>query len=325
MGQILVDHKKVHIRQKLSALECISANLCKISNRFTIHAMNPEDPKKPGPVLMTGKEDSECWDRCCCSPHHSLLMHFSPAWDPNRVLMTMERPGCGCCCGPKPCLNMMTCGDPCREEVILHAGHVTGRAGSVENPNPVMTLTQPKQCCSMNGGCTPTIDIADTGNASVPHAQIKGPTCFGGCAEFCCENHFKYESVGGGQGSGQGSGEIVHLTPKTCWELFCQCCTDVDNYHVNFAGGAGPIDKANMVAASVLIDYMFFEVDNGLCSYDPENKVLYITVTLCFCWGALIPCNICIPLSSGDGAPPSPEDAVGAPPAPETAVAPETL
>ena len=310
MAQLLGGADRIEINQKVMMLEAASCGCCEQQNRFEIKIGD-----KDGPVVMTGKEQSGGCDRVCCKPHHSLLVHFSPAYDPSNVLMTMERKGrlcpCAnsCSCGPRPCMGCCTCAEICTEEIILHEGLVEGTPGEIAAVKPLAMIRQPQQCCSP-GGCTPTLDISEPGTDAVPHAQVTGPMCFGGCSELCCENHFDYNVVGGGGGNGQ----IKHLRPRGCCETLKACGTDSDNYSVEFGPGATAADKANMIAASIAVDYMFFEIDNGMCHV--ENQVLYITCCLCFCYGALLPCNITIPLKQG-GAPPSPETAVGAPDAPD--------
>ncbi|KAK7232501.1 hypothetical protein SO694_00032392 [Aureococcus anophagefferens] len=44
-----------------------------------------------------------------------------------------------------------------------------------------------------------------------------------------------------------------------------------DKFQVTFDATASATDKANAVAAGLLIDYMFFEIDHGLCG--PETSV----------------------------------------------------
>ena len=77
------------------------------------------------------------------------------------------------------------------------------------------------------------------------------------------------------------------------------------------------MDKANAVAAGLLIDYMFFEIDHGLCRV--ENNSIKCTLFLCYVAGCLCPCDICCPLGEqrGGGRPPQPETSVGAPTAPD--------
>ena len=107
------------------------------------------------------------------------------------------------------------------------------------------------------------------------------------------------------------STQVTHLTPKSFGEVFKAMCTDSDNYGIEFAPGASEVDKANMIAGSVLLDYMFFEIDNGLVHYNMSDRSLEITCCLCFCWGQLQPC-ICKcggnSDNGGGGGPPRAED-----------------
>ncbi|KAH8043732.1 hypothetical protein JL722_15043 [Aureococcus anophagefferens] len=57
-----------------------------------------------------------------------------------------------------------------------------------DKDGPVV-MTGQEESDAAAGGCTPTLDISEPGDGSVPHAQVTGPTCFGGCSELCCENH----------------------------------------------------------------------------------------------------------------------------------------
>ena len=154
-------------------------------------------------------------------------------------------------------------------------------------------------------GCTPTLDVFPA-QGETPYAQITGPTLFGGCSELCCESHFRYTS------DGTEAGQVTHLTPKSPGEVFKAICTDSDNYGIEFAPGASEVDKANMIASSILLDYMFFERDDGLCHYNAEQKQFEIFCCFCFCWGTLKKCCCPIPLKGGDGGggggPPRAED-----------------
>ena len=71
---------------------------------------------------------------------------------------------------------------------------------------------------------------------------------------------------------------------------------------------AGVALFSSTIAASTVVDYMFFEIDQGMCHYDAGNQQIVITCFLCFCYGCLIPCNCYIP-TKADGAPPAPESA----------------
>ena len=51
-----------------------------------------------------------------------------------------------------------------------------------------------------------------------------------------------------------------------------------------------PYQMATELASLFLVDYMFFEQDNGMCKY--EDGKIKITLCLCYCAGCLCPCNV---------------------------------
>ncbi|KAH8091942.1 hypothetical protein JL720_5515 [Aureococcus anophagefferens] len=202
MAQLLGGADRIEINQKVNRLEAASCGCYEQKNRFEVKIGD-----KDGPVVMTGQEESEFCDRCCCKPHHSLLVHLSPAYDESRA-----------------------------------------RRASAAAPSSAARTTD-------------------------------------------------YTTVGAA-----ASGTITHLRPAAA--ATCKAaCTDSDNYGVEFGPSATPADKANMIAASIVVDYMFFEIDQGMCHYDAGNQQIVITCFLCFCYGCLIPCNCYIP-TKADGAPP---------------------
>jgi len=291
MAQLLGGADKIHINQRVMMLEALSGGCFEQSNKFDIRIGDKE-----GATVMVANEVSKPWTRICCDPNHSAFVYFAPAYDQNNVILTMERQGCKCdgcfdvmclCNSPKPCTGgaCYTCHDMCVEEVTLHDGMVTGEPGvELQNARPLAVIRQPMQCCTPPmDGCTPTLDVFPA-QGEAPYAQITGPTLFGGCSELCCESHFRYTS------DGREAGQVTHLTPKSPGEVFKAICTDSDNYGIEFAPGASEVDKANMIAGSVLLDYMFFEIDNGLVHVNPIDRSVEITCCLCFCWGYLRPC-----------------------------------
>mmetsp|Transcript_10783 Transcript_10783/g.14938 ORF Transcript_10783/g.14938 Transcript_10783/m.14938 type:complete len:409 (+) Transcript_10783:44-1270(+) len=316
LASFLGSSTKLEINQKVQWLEALSLGCCEQQNVFDVRLDNKE-----GAHVLTAKEKSACADRICCKPKHSFLLHVTPAYDVNNVLVTLERRGCECtklCFSPKPCLGVFSCSDLCTEEVIVHKGKIEGTPGSIEGGgNPVAVLRQPQQCCKPD--CfTPTLHIyPNIGPDAIPVASVKGPFIFGGCSELCCKSTFNYQSAGGNE-----SADIVHLIPRDCGEFCKFLCTDSDNYSLTYDKSASPDTKAHAILSSLILDTMFFEIDQGLCSYDVENKACVITCCLCFCAGCLCPCNITIPLSNngGGGAPSTAESAIGAPPAADNVI-----
>ncbi|KAJ8601511.1 hypothetical protein CTAYLR_006717 [Chrysophaeum taylorii] len=297
VGSLLGASSVIEVNQRVLLWETISGGCCEQQNIFDIKLEG-----KDGPRVLLAKESSQCCDRVFCKPHHALLVHVSPYYDPERVLLTLERKGCEChkCCfSHKPCLGCWSCSNICTEEVTIHEGRVDGVAGSLKNPNPVAVISQPKQCCKPHG-CTPKLDFIPAGEGAVPTGTTTGPMCFGGCSELCCTSEFNYNS-------GADDVSIVHLLPRSCWEFFKAVCTDSDNYRISMATTTAPDTRVQALATSLLLDYMFFEIDQGMCRYDQGRKQCVFTCCLCFCYGCLMPCECCIPL--GNGKPPAAEDA----------------
>ena len=328
LASFLGNSAKLEVNQKVRLAEALTGGCCEQQNIFDVK-LNDKD----GPRVLTAKEKSDCIDRICCKPHHSFLLHLAPTFNEEQVLVTLERRGCECtkCCfSPRPFLGCCTCSELCTEEIIIHEGRVLGKPGAILEPRPVAVIKQPLQCCKPKG-CTPTLDIfqwtggnmtgqgdfqTSKGNlADVPSGSIVGPMCFGGCSELCIPSAFHYTSTDGGEAA-----DIIHLIPRNCGELCKAVCTDSDNYSIDLSGAKTPELKANAVLASLVLDTMFFEIDQGMCHYDPNAHACVITCCLCFCYGCLIPCECYIPCPKEGGGPPSPEQNSGAPPAPDVII-----
>jgi len=311
IAQLIGDEKNIEVNQKVSILEAASLGCCEQQNMYQFKLGG-----KDGNHVLTAREKSDGCSRVCCKPHHSLLLHVFPAYDESNTLLTVERQGCNCsklCFSPKPYLGCFTCMEMCTEEVTIHEGFVDGEPGEIESSNAVMKITQPMQCCDYSSGCTPTLNLSKPGE-DTPSAIVTGPMCFGGWSELCCESDFKYATADGGD-----IASIKHLTPRNFGEACKFLCTDSDNFGIEFQDNAPVIDKAGALMSALVVDYMFFEIDNGLCYC--EDDTLYITCCLCFCWGTLNKCNCCIKFRNPlGGAPVAPENMVGAPSAPDVAV-----
>lgn len=263
---------------------------CLASSEFMIQGPDGQD-------LLFANEKSNTCERICCSPNHSLLMNVMTADGvppPTKVvgrrvkkniheegtlddvpkLLTLERKGCCngymvCCC---------SCFDCCNDNMAVYEGDVQGTPGKLLDAPPVMTMiSQPIG----GGGCTPTINIESKGGGSP--MTIEGPPILGGWAEMVADSDFKVSS------NGQQVATIRHKKPKSFCELLMAFLTPLDSYKVSFEGQLSAQDKANIVLSSFLVDYMFFEMDNGPCSCDGESVTC--TFFYCSCFGCLCPCQ----------------------------------
>ena len=150
----------------------------------------------------------------------------------------------------------------------------------------------------------PTLEILNAQDQL--DTKMTGPTCFGGWSEMCCDSTFVVKR------DDAPVATIRHLAPRDCGEACKALCTDSDNFEVTFDPSVSAMDKANAIATSLLVDFMFFEIHQGLCH--DEGNLIYCTLCLCYCAGALVPVNCCCALNeNGGGAPAAPETAGGAP------------
>ena len=77
--------------------------------------------------------------------------------------------------------------------------------------------------------------------------------------------------------------------------------TDSDTFTMEFKPEAQltPQQKATMIASLLLVDYMFFEQDNGMLSC--EDGKLKITLCESYCCGCLFPWNLTFGGGQGGG------------------------
>ncbi|KAH8049919.1 hypothetical protein JL722_11703 [Aureococcus anophagefferens] len=164
--------------------------------------------------------------------------------------------------------------------------------------NPATKLSLIRQPVPLGGCFTPTLEVLDASGAL--DAKATGPCCFGGWSEICCDSTFVLKR------GDAPLATITHLAPLNfCDDETCAAiCTDSDKFQVKFDATASATDKANAVAAGLLVDYMFYEIDHGLCGVENNctgGKNIHCTLFLCYVAGCLLPCNISIPLDEPAG------------------------
>eukprot|EP00930_Biecheleria_cincta_P067210 TRINITY_DN5364_c0_g1_i1.p1 TRINITY_DN5364_c0_g1~~TRINITY_DN5364_c0_g1_i1.p1 ORF type:complete len:404 (-),score=60.71 TRINITY_DN5364_c0_g1_i1:223-1434(-) len=275
LSSLIGNSQKLLVEQSFSLLEALTGGACERNNQYRITNEAGED-------ILHAQEDSNGCARCCCAPHHSTKVYITNA-QTNETLLTIERLGLDFPC-PHKCLgNRCICCDCCADGITVYEGHVFGDAGDLTAaPEPMVMVKQP--ICG--GGLTPTLNVYPKGQVEAPFShQITGPTLFGGCSECCCKSTFEFKGA-----NGQHAGNIVHLVPTTCDEVCDAFCTDVDKFELQFQQTATPMDKATALASAILVDFMFFEMDNGMIAC--KNGKLEITCCFMYCCGSLVPCKI---------------------------------
>jgi hypothetical protein len=279
---------KLFIQQKFSLAEAVTGGCCEVSNKYVV--VNQDNGEK----MFEVKEKGNKWNRCCCAPCHSFTLQFRPAnGDDNAPpVMTVERQGC---CGKWLCC--FACGSMCNDGANYHAGYVDPeKIGEIPRDTIFGYSAQP----TCGGVFTPTINIMD-GNAleTTPYAKIEGPFIFGGCSELCCDFSFPISKFG----SESKTGDLAVITkqkPKSMKDAAKEAFGDSDMFIMEFKDPSlTAAQKASLLSSLFLLDFMFFELDNGMISC--QDGGLVCTLCLCYCCGCLLPCNLKVGGGGGGG------------------------
>ena len=213
------------------------------------------------------------------------------------VLYTAERPGL--CCA-KPCLGCCACTDSCTDAMVLHQGHVHGDAGELVAPKPILMCRQER---AFESPFHPAIEVmaADAGPVTkggesvngqvyLPAThKVEGPMCFGGCVELCCKSEWKIKSKAGDE-----QGLIEKQAPDDLKGFAREAMTDADHYKIVFGPSMEADAKAALITTTLLVDYMFFEQDLGVCRPKRGQEggmACETTLWNCYCCGCVCPCN----------------------------------
>lgn len=292
----LATNNHLYIEQKIRWIEAITDGCCEQNNKYVVY--NEEG----GQVLFGVMEDSDCCNRCFCAPDHTFDLHMIGAengqinwkeasWT-GPTLLHRE----GCC---SKCLSCFSCNESCQ-----HVGDVFPDA-----QESIQRFRMEEKLCN---GCTPEIVIYAVGGANDgsdwPMAVLSGPCMFGGCMELCSDFYYdvstcddsadlstKEENMG-------NIATIRKIKPDGCCALCLECCTDIDRFSVNFQEGFAynndPNFKTCVLSSLFYLDFMFFEMDNGICGTNSSGD-LVITFFNCYCSGCICPCCITCPRSEG--------------------------
>ena len=228
-------------------------------------------------------------------------------WAEREGLCSCSKIGLGCC----------ICHQCCANEMFVHAGDVPPGAtvGSLAwtDDKLIGYIMQP---VPFGGGLTPTLNImerASPADGSVrPIAKLEGPCCFGGCTELCCTSTWLISSMQPHQYKKKiktgDMAKIVKQRPRRLKGAAREALTDSDSFVLAFPDGnlLAPQQKAVMMSSLLLVDYMCFEQDNGMCRC--EGTKLICTLFECYWCGAVVPCNCEYNFAGGGGSAPTSEE-----------------
>lgn len=211
--------------------------------------------------------------------------------------------------------NCFVCCEMCQDEMRIHAGDVGGNIGG--NTGSYQYSPLPEDSCIMvgkvpigGGGCTPTVELFERINPNpiTPEMDafdkfgvLEGPTCFGGCYDFCCDTTFYVSNTSGAR-------DVATLTKKkpgwNCNDCCKAACTPADTYNMVLQPGGlewPPEKRAMLLANLVHLDYMFFEEDRFPITCERKEggdsnsgTMIRILCCLCYCYGCLCPIECCL-------------------------------
>lgn len=221
------------------------------------------------------------------------------------VAMSILRDGTqypGCC---NKCLGCVVCTGCCADGMTLVTGAVDhGDDAKSIGQKLIDNIPQDRIVGSaivpiFGGCCTPTINVKSTSSGSEPFGKVEGPTCFGGCSEFCCDFEFPISSFDSAAKAGD-FGKITKLKPTSMGGAFLELFSDADVFKLEFADETlTPEQKATFLSTLLLTDYMFFEGKAGdKCGTDSAGRS-YINLCNCYFMGCLVPCMLKEPPKDG--------------------------
>lgn len=243
----------ITIEQKVEAMEAIVQNfveLAEFPNRYVIKDANTKEKY----FDMVEKSNPFC--RWCCHPIHQLdLITKSKSGDFAFILSK-----------PFKCFKCFNLSPLCLAEMRV-----------LDTKGAQVALAKERACSCVQ----PKIDIYNASGEFVDSAH--GPSfCFGGCLESCQKVQFKFDE----------SGIVIskHGDFDATMVAIQNTLTDADNYSIKIKKNTPYDEKAAIIAATLLLDYMFFEGDetslnqgltcctfylcgcNGACRLQPENN-----------------------------------------------------
>lgn len=224
---LLMQHDDLLIKQQVGGcckFFCESIGCCEAPQEY--HVAPVASPKAN---FMYAKEESSCFNRCCCGTMRSFEINLHAGDNRDApVMIEMERP---LRCSPgSPCT--MCC---CNQEMKVTVNQKEfGRAYI------------PWYCCQ------PFIRVEDDQGEMLYEIEKEGICPCVICE--CCRQPFNIKDA-----EGKKVGKVIKKYDGALKEMF----TDADTFQLNFPKGSTPEHRALLIAATFLLDINFFETDNN--------------------------------------------------------------
>eukprot|EP00607_Mallomonas_marina_P001070 CAMPEP_0182427806 /NCGR_PEP_ID=MMETSP1167-20130531/19862_1 /TAXON_ID=2988 /ORGANISM="Mallomonas Sp, Strain CCMP3275" /LENGTH=372 /DNA_ID=CAMNT_0024610307 /DNA_START=59 /DNA_END=1177 /DNA_ORIENTATION=- len=206
---------------------------------------------------------------------------------------------CWCCPRfPMKCLTVCVFCGCCMDGVRVYGGSVVepegnelGRVNAQSQTGPMIGAVKQPFCA---GGCHPKLDLKNS-DSEEPYGAVEGPYCFGGWSELCCDFKF-WVSKASSPGKSGDMALIVKRKPSSMAMATTELLSDADNYTIEFDPNnpITPGQKATIMAAQLLADYIYFDGNTEKCAFKDDS--IYCYFFYCSIYGCLYPCYIRIPL-----------------------------
>lgn len=246
-AQIMQDVPALLIKQKMDKLEILCPALQK-RNKYKIAALtdinHPEFDKtwsknafKAAPELLKAKEESDCLCRVCFMNYREFTMDIEAEATGNVVYKIMRPFKCTMMC----CCFML---NPQELTITDDQGSVIGRT------------VQDFQCVPFLCG-KQYFKVEDKGG-DVQYNIERNMCCNDNCCNPACPclcpvQHFSIMSAD----MTQEVGGLDNIFPGCNFEGLCS--PDTDNYKLTFPTDSSPDQKAMLLGATILIEYLLFE------------------------------------------------------------------
>lgn len=237
--QILDNVDGLHIKQEWEILEQISS-WYEQKNEYTVF------DKTGKTQLFKVKESTCCCYRVCCGENRPFrLKVYDTTGDKDKVAMVFKRRYRCCGCAIIPC---------CAHRVDVH--YMVDKDNNSIGHESDRTLISRVQVPMCHGGCCiPTWRVQDREGRT--QANIHGPCCM---VCDCCGADFTLSDK-----EGRKTGSITKLRPDTLKGMAMEIVTEADNFRLKFEKDLDPTIKMALLAATLQIDFSFFEDKRGIC------------------------------------------------------------
>jgi hypothetical protein len=195
--------------------------------------------------LFKAQEETSCCFRLCCGENRPFTIHLNDTTgEKDKKALVFNRKYRCCGWAVIPC---------CAHRVDVH--YMVDANGNTIGSTSDRTKVSSVDVPLCGGCCQPTWHIRNKKGET--QASINGGTC---CVCDFCGKDFTITDA-----SGAKIGSLKKLSPKNFKQAAMEMVSEADNFRVEFPKSLDPGIKLALMAATLQIDFTFFEDDRGPC------------------------------------------------------------